>query len=209
MFGRVSATFVVLLLAAASVSATPYTEVVDAGFTLPTAQDTGTASPLTSISGFLAANDVDIFRIHLGGGSFRISLVPGDGGTADFDTQLFLFDALGFGVLANDDRPPTLFSRVNGSLPAGTYYVAISAWDLDPVSAGGLIFPSQPYSGMFGPTGPGGSQPLSGWQGLGTGGYYRIALEGVDGSSVVPEPGTLLLVGSGLSALALSRRRKK
>jgi hypothetical protein len=43
--------------------------------------------------------------------------------------------------------------------------------------------------------------------GTGGSGTYTIDLEGAVGSAV-PEPGTLLLLGSGISALVVRRRRR-
>jgi hypothetical protein len=45
--------------------------------------------------------------------------------------------------------------------------IGISNFDHDPVSAGGLIFPSEPFSQMVGPSGPGGASPITGWTGEG------------------------------------------
>ncbi|HMO36980.1 MAG TPA: hypothetical protein PKA06_13145 [Gemmatales bacterium] len=58
---------------------------------------------------------------------------------------------------------------------------------------------------MFGPTGPGGGAPLSGWTGSGGVGDYTINLSFV---SAVPVPGGMLLAGIGIVALALFSRYK-
>jgi len=139
------------------------------------------------------------------GGSFSAQTIPGSGRI--LDPQLFLFDAAGLGVVATDDGngAPGLQSRIAGNFAAGTYYLAISAFNNNALSAGGTIF-NDAFPGQFGPTGLGGAQPLSGWSGGGTGGLYEINLEGAVGS--VPEPGTLLLLGSGISAIVVRRRRR-
>ena len=52
---------------------------------------------------------------------------------ADFDTQLFLFDNKGRGVVSNDDFNCTLQSFIaDPFLCAGCYFLAITAWDNDP-----------------------------------------------------------------------------
>lgn len=152
----------------------------DAGQSLSKAQviPSGSAS-LGSIDGKLSSGkDVDLFKITLTGGAFSASTVGG----AEFDSQLFLFDETGIGVLANDQASNTAQSTLSAdSLDPGTYYLAISSFNNDPISKGGLIFPDTPFDQVLGPTGPGGGSPLSGFQGQGFvgNGDYTIALNGV------------------------------
>jgi hypothetical protein len=116
------------------------------------------------------------------------------------DTQLFLFDVTGFGIVADDDNSISrdagfpLGDPLLGSLVAGEYLLAVSGFDLDPVSAGLEIFPDPAKDdfGVVGATGPGASGPFDAW---------------VQGDpTVVPEPCTALLVGFGLAGLALRRQ---
>ena len=81
------------------------------------------------------------------------------------------------------------------TLPAGDYFLALTTFNVDPVSPGGLfIFPNAPFQNVFGPTGPGGGAPISGWANPGfTPGTYTINLTGAAFST--PEPGTLALFG--------------
>jgi Ca2+-binding RTX toxin-like protein len=153
----------------------------DAGQSLPEAQviPTGSAS-LAAIDGTISGeNDVDLFQITLTGGAFSASTVGG----AEFDTQLFLFDENGTGVLANDQASNSSQSTLSAdSLAPGTYFLGLSSYDNDPVSEGGLIFPSgfPEDNEVVGPTGPGGGSPLSGFTGNGfSSGDYTIALDGV------------------------------
>ena len=135
-------------------------ETGDAGQLLPDAQviPSGSAT-LTSITGAISSsNDVDLFQISLTGGeTFSATTVGG----ANFDTQLFLFDENGFLVDENDDSSGTLQSTLPASpltpLDAGTYFLAISSFNNDPVGS-----------------------PLSGFTNAGGGtGDYTIALSGV------------------------------
>ena len=118
-----------------------------------------------------------------GGGTFSAATVAP--GSATFDTQLFLFDSAGNGVYANDDSAGPgnrSLLPVGGLSPAGggTYYLAISAWDRDPVSGGGEIFPDT-FAAVVGPTGPGGALSITGWNGEGFNtGAYTIALTGAE-----------------------------
>jgi hypothetical protein len=158
------ASLVLLLLAPAANAAD---EVGDAGDLPATAQDL-TGAPVESIAGTLVeGTDIDMYRLCLdGGGSFSASAV---GGTA-VDTQLFLFDASGRGVYANDDQQEGVV--IQSLLPAGhpltpsaqgEYLLAVGAYNIDPQSAGGAIFPA--LADVTGPTGPGGGEPLIGWGG--------------------------------------------
>jgi hypothetical protein len=143
---------------------------------------TGSGS-ISAIHGTLTfRNDRDMYRICLTGGrTFSASTVYG----TSFDSQLFLFNSLGRGVYANDDTATSLQSK----LPAGayltpqaqgTYYLAVSSFNDDPVSAGGQIFPiDTAFSAVVGPTGPGGTQRISGWTNEGGDrGTYTIRLTG-------------------------------
>lgn len=205
-----------------------FTEVDDAGESLSTAQVIPSgASPLESISGTLSGFDdpADLFQIFLTAGqSFFASTVGG----ADFDTRLFLFDADGSGIYFNDDSSGTLQSTLpaNSSFTptqSGTYYLGISGFDYSPVNAAGdRIFPSLAdfpvdvpaeniFTGVFGPTGPGGDAPLDRFDGaiLNSGGSYMIALAEAE---AVPEPSSilaLLIAGASGAALRLSSQRKQ
>jgi hypothetical protein len=127
----------------------------------------------------------------------------GCGRPSGVDTQLFLFTFSGRGVVANDDSKQTLRSTLPGTpLTPGQYFLAISSFDVDPMtSVTGLIFPSVPTDGVFGPTGPGGDDGgVTRWQGSGGTGTYTIALD----LSPVPEPTTLILWGTTLAGLGLA-----
>jgi Bacterial pre-peptidase C-terminal domain len=167
------------LLAPSSLAAT---ENGDAGDLPATAQDLGAAPDLGSISGTLASgSDRDMYRICLsGGGSFSATTV---GGSA-VDTELFLFDGTGHGVYADDDSQATRQSTLPANDPltptaAGSYFLAVSPFDQDPVGPSGRIFPNQ--ASLTGPNPAGGGlEPISGWTGrAGGNGAYTISLTGV------------------------------
>ncbi|MGK7893465.1 MAG: DVUA0089 family protein, partial [Xenococcus sp. (in: cyanobacteria)] len=101
---------------------------------------------LESISGNISnSEDVDLFQIYLtGGGTFSASTVNTNLFKPDtkLDTQLFLFDANGLGVYANDDQAEPSYSQ--STLPAddvltptkpGVYYLGISTFRDNPVSS--------------------------------------------------------------------------
>ena len=208
-----------LLGMAASVVFVPLTatavtifEVGDAGQTLGTAQLVPGGA--TAIQGNLGSGEADLFKFSWGGGAFYVNSV----GTL-WDSQLFLFNAAGAGVQANDDgiayAGPAYLQIA--ALAAGDYYLAISAYDLDPYSSSGVIFQSFPYGALYGPQN---GDPLSYWAGgTGAGGAYTISFQQVTsegkptGTSTpvgVPDGGaTVALLGLGLSGIGLARRKLK
>ena len=181
----------------------------DAGQLLGTAQHTVGNGTLDEIRGNHAANDADLYLIRITNvGAFFATTT---GGTS-LDTQLFLFDANGFGVSHNDDDPNggVLQSRITGQFvqAPGLYYLAISTWNMDPSSIGGLIWNSSPFNVERAPDGPGAGSPLLSWgTGGATAGDYTIFLSGA-GFSEVPAPGALALLGLGGIAAAGRRRRQ-
>ncbi len=204
--------------------AIPWTEVGDAGDLPATAQIPTGSGALTSISGSIpstSATDADMYRIHISTPSTFSATTVGTIGAIGLqlqNSQLFLFNAAGLGVYGRDDNPGTFRTTLPANSPLGPqvpgdYFLAISGFDRDPVSPGGLIFPSSPNATLFGPTGPGGTQPISGWTGLDAAlasrGNYRIDLSGAQFASLaapVPEPGTLLLLAAGLFGILALRR---
>lgn len=199
---------VVLVALALPMSADAITinEFGDAGDVPALAQAAGVVPLLTRISGSIASpSDADMFAFSIGtAGRFSATTVDTPGTL--FDSQLFLFAFPGTGLLANDDSSGTLRSTLPNTLvKPGLYFLGVSAFDRDPESAGGLIFPSTPFSGAFGPTGPGGGSPISGWQGFGSTGSYAVDLQ----LNPVPEPATLLLFGTTAAGLGLARWRQR
>ncbi|PSR19008.1 hypothetical protein C8255_04480 [filamentous cyanobacterium CCP3] len=173
---------------------------------------TDIVQPLTSISGTLSG-DADLFQIFISGDQpFSATTVSSEtllglpiddalGIPTDLlqDPQLFLFDAAGNGVYGNDD----LFGSAQATLPSGTvvlkpgiYYLAISGFDYDPISAVGEIFPDSSFDGILLPTGPGGDLPLAGFAGEdASSGAYTIALTGAQTIQPVVPPAAVDLLG--------------
>jgi hypothetical protein len=217
---RALAGAVLLALAAGAAHAGAVTESGDAGELRNSAQSFTGNSAISSISGSLlttsASDYADLFRIYLYAGSvFSATTTASAWNTNNFDTALFLFDATGHGVVANDDDPNvgaqstiTITQTVGAS---GYYYLAIAGAGYTPVSAGGSIFGSLLGKDQVQAVGPGGSGALSGWQSIsGEGDRYQIMLQGAYASATaVPEPVsiTMLMAGLGLVGAAASRRR--
>ncbi|MCC6907271.1 MAG: DVUA0089 family protein [Phycisphaerales bacterium] len=181
----------------------------DAGQSIATAQHTVGLGSLDAIRGHHDPNDVDIYCIRiLDIRSFSASTV---GGTS-IDTQLFLFDANGYGVTHNDDAASggTLQSTITGAFitSPGIYYLAISQYNADPSSISGLIWANSPFNVERAPDGPGAGDPLNSWSSSGsTDGDYSIALVGA-GFCEIPAPGAVALLGLGGIAAASRRRRQ-
>jgi hypothetical protein len=182
----------------------------DAGETLGTAAVVDTApflTPLDEITGKILNpfGGADLYLIYLTGTFFSADTNDSSGLFALRDAQLFLFDSQGKGVFWDDDSGKLLQAEFSLTDPTpGLYYLGISGYNYDPVSASGFIFEG---SGG-GPTGPGGADPLVGWQ-LASGrkadiGKYTISLTG---ATFVPEPsGAVGLLLAGLGGAAMRRR---
>lgn len=171
-------TVVTVFLALPSVTrADTWTEVGDAGQTLPSAQYTGAVggNPLSMIFGSLGSSgDVDVYYINIAVAStFSATTVNALTTTAGLDTQLYLFGSNGAAIYANDDDPGGLSSQSTlpagnllGPLSPGFYYLAIATSGNEPVNfANTLLF--TPDSPSFTIRGPATSVPggLAGWDG--------------------------------------------
>ena len=227
-----------VMLSAVALGAAPgafagsYAEVGDAGDIVsgaPQAVTGAAGETITSIAGTLGfvagISEVDAYKIYINSPStFSASttaFVPGANNN-NFDTQLFLFSLSGVGIVGNDDDG--ISGGAQSTIPAGTsfvssltpgYYILMVTGGQNPASSGGLIFPSWTTgadpTGVYGPTGPGGSLPISSFgSGSNEGGAYAIALTGVTTSAVaVPEPSSMCLGLAGGLALLVFRRRRQ
>lgn len=181
-----------------------YNEVGDAGQLVATATVLG--GGISTITGTVSSGaDADLYRFYWAGGGFSATTV-GTSGTLS-DTQLFLFGATGLGIVHNDDGGSLRAAITAIDLNAGWYHLGISSWSNDPLSATGAIFPST-FAGQLGPTGPGGADPLSGWEQDGGGsGTYEIVLRTATAS--VPEPSSVVLLLGALPLLGAAARRTR
>lgn len=194
----------------------------DAGELTETAQVAATTAPvgtpLDAITGTITTDDdQDMFEIFISDpASFSATTTNAQTGTED--TMLWVFDANGLGVIANDDTSSLVFTSTlpAGSLttPAGAYYLAVSLLFNSPVSASGDIFELDEVESSttaVGANGAGSGDPINGWDvfafvGPGT---YQIDLTGAE--FVLPEPSAGLMLGLGALALAgfaTEKRRK-
>jgi len=205
----------------APVNALTFTETSDVGQSLTTAADTSSigvvgSNPLKNLStirGTLVGT-ADLFKIVVTTGLFTASTRYEDVGSDEtvIDTQLFLFDANGKGIVANDDFDflTTRRSLINIELAAGTYYLGISKFNYDPRDRSDtLIFPDA-FSGQIPADSAAGA--LDSWRGtvfnqpgktdqeVNTSRTYEIAL----GVQPIPTPALM----PGLVTLFLAIKRK-
>ncbi|WP_165456821.1 DVUA0089 family protein [Aquabacterium lacunae] len=202
------AAFALFLIHGACAHASVWTETGDA-VDMPAGQYVGAG--IDRINGSIQPlNDVDMYRLQLGSGLFTASTV----GLSSVDTQLYLFDANGFGIVGNDDASSaSLQSTISANLTAGVYFLAISAFNSDPLSLAGRIFPdSTDFTGdpNWSATGPGGGSALTGWTSSGgatttQAGSYGIQLN----TATVPEPASMGLAGLALTGVLWSSTRRK
>jgi hypothetical protein len=165
-------------LTATALAQVDWTEQGDAGDLPETAQATGTDTntPLSSISGALAADDVDMFAIYIADPSaFQAET---NTTTTDFDSQLWLFDVNGNGIVHDDDSAGSLRSRItnaNNCIPGpGIYYIAISRWNRDPIDCDGNPI----WTSASNACAASGRSRVASWTGSTPAGTYQIVLQG-------------------------------
>ena len=170
----------------------------------------------------------DLFEILIDGSSPFSATTFGQPSNV-YDTQLFLFNAAGVGVYANDDASDfskaALIAPTTSPTP-GLYYLGIATYGAVPRSGTGAasdIFPNTvddtsgnvSFTGLKGPK-AGASGPLTNWYLAGSDveeGYYSIALTGASyaAPAAVPEASTAVSFGLpilfGLGLLTVRARR--
>ncbi|GIV09161.1 MAG: hypothetical protein KatS3mg019_1252 [Fimbriimonadales bacterium] len=155
-----------------------WTEVGDAGDLPETAQATGTDTntPLPSISGALSDNDVDMFAIYIADpATFQAET---NSTTTNFDSQLWLFDVNGNGIVHDDDSAGGLRSRINNAnncIPgSGIYYIAISRYNRDARNCDDAAM----WTSASNACAVSGSGRVASWSGTTAAGNYEIVLTG-------------------------------
>jgi hypothetical protein len=175
-------------LTATALAQVDWTEQGDAGDLPETAQATGTDTntPLSSISGALAADDVDMFAIYIADPSaFRAET---NTTTTNFDSQLWLFDVNGNGIVHDDDSAGSFRSRITNANNCisgpGTYYIAISRWNRDASDCDGLAI----WTGTTNACAVAGRSRVASWTGSTSAGTYQIVLQGAFTSPLGADP---------------------
>jgi len=171
MTARYALAALVLLASAAlapGAQAQTWSETGDAGNLVATAQATVGAGAITQITGTLPlSDDVDLYCIKLTSVPPAGTPIVQLGCIAHQSPNIWLFDAAGNGVFTNETCAfgnKTLLAP-SVSMTPGIYYVGVSYYNRNAVSAGGNIWvPGVP--GQRAPDGPAASQPLSNWLGI-------------------------------------------
>jgi hypothetical protein len=175
-------------LTATALAQVDWTEQGDAGDLPETAQATGTdtSTPLSTISGALVADDVDMFAIYIADPSaFQAET---NTTTTNFDSQLWLFDVNGNGIVHDDDSAGSLRSRItnaNNCIPGpGTYYIAISRWNRDPRDCDDNAI----WTSVSNACAVAGRSRVASWTGSTSAGTYQIVLQGAFTSPLGADP---------------------
>ena len=187
-------------MAAQGAFATPYAEVGDAGDSLGGAQ--AIPAGTTSITGSASGGDVDMYSFIWGGGAITLDTFG-----SSFDTQLWLFDSAGIGVLSNDDHAGAACPGVatsglqscldlSAGLAAGTYYVGITNFNNDPNNSTCGVSDQCTTFDL-----------LAGWGTSAAPGTSAYVINLTASATPAPEPGIVLLLGLGLAGLGFARRR--
>lgn len=221
---RFAAVAPLLVLASASASVGPNWDKdleEDAGANTLTAQPI-TVSTLTTITGKIAGDTSDgptdfqdVYRILVSDpGTFLVDLTnaPG-GGSATFDTCLYLFDEAGFARLANNDAEPGQTGSLLRNLAndgsnyrltePGVYFLVVCGFPSQPVRNGEFVFNQAFLQPGVIATGIGNAPWTLGWNQPGATGDYSIRVTGMTG---VPSPGAVLPLA--LAGLIGRRRRR-
>lgn len=190
-----------VLMAAPATAGPDWDEIGDAGPLPARAQFLFGTGAIQYISGSLAtpvlAGDddddaQDMFRLVITDPvtiAFSAGTAGAFGGSAAFDTRLWLFDAQGFGLLANDDfgglQSGFFDASTDGSgiliQTPGVYFIAVSSSESEPIDQFGQpIFLFGSPTEISGPDGLGGGGAIAGWKGREERGSYIIGLSGVE-----------------------------
>jgi hypothetical protein len=219
-----------LTLVASVAPAATFTEMTDAGNTLATADATGSAgTQLTTIYGALQSTgtDADLFVIYIASPTTFSATTNNSLTNTGFtygsshlvlDTSLFLFDASGNAVAANDDTSGSILTSTlpaaQFTLSAGIYYLGISITGNEPVnSANQLLFATNDdATAVRGPEALNNLNPTT----LSTfnfdnyddeNGSYEIDLIGVN-EAPEPSSGVLAALGGGAVVYLCMRRSR-
>ena len=209
----------VLMLVSPRAQAGTWVEQGDAPSQIGTAQVTHGGGALTEIRGaFSATTDVDLYEIRISDpvdfSATTVGLTHDTlHGSGPLDTVLFLFDATGHAVYANDDAAAGVIESTLpaglavGPQTAGIYYLAIAGGGSMALNStwAALFVETQPTDVM----GPASGATLGHWGAGGDNeGTYAIDLTGAQFAAGNPEPVSATLAAMGLAALALRRYRR-
>lgn len=195
----------------------------DAGANLLTAQsiDTSTVTTITGrIAGAADTGEVDFHDVYrlvvTDPGTFLIDVSNASGGgSANFDTCLYLFDAAGYAQLANNDAAPGQTGSLlrnfanDGSefrlTQPGVYFLAICGFPSQPFLNGEAVFNQAFFEPGIIASAAGDSPWTLGWSVPGDFGDYSIRVTGVSG---VPGPGGIAVLTLAGGFIRAGRRRR-